>query len=227
MIVGATIGAIAGSVVLRPSNDLRPIAIAATAGAIFVGLSFVVQRFPSKPLPQLAPAYAPHIGRVVVTLGAVLSVVIAFNLLVRSDARSVPARSNAKDAVGPARTAPSQISAPSAPASSVVPTAPASPQPSVDPPAPTPETSSAPQATVVPESGPAATSPVSPFATPPASPPAPPPSTPTATPPAQSVPPATPQPTAVPSPTSIIPTIPTIPALPTLPPLPAPTIRLP
>ena len=216
IVVGATIGAIGGSVVLRPSDDLRPAAIAATAGAILLGLSFVLQRFASRPVPRLAAAYSSLIGRVVVTLAAALSVFLAFNLLVHSDARSVPARPNAQATVAPAPTAHSQLPNPIAPASSVVPIAPASPQTSVRPPAPRSDTSSAPQATVVPVSSPAATSPVSPFATPPASPPASPPAAPATASPAQSVPPATPQPTAIPSPTSIIPTIPTLPPLPTI-----------
>ena len=218
MVVGATIGAIGGSVVLRPSDDLRPLAVAAAAGAILLGLSFVVQFVASQPVPRLAPAYSSLIGRVVITLGAALSVVLVFNLLAPSDARSAPARPNAQATLAPAPTAHSQIPDPIATARSVVPIVPASPQPLGRPPAPTPDTSSAPQATVVPVSTPAATSSVSPFATPAPSPPAPPPSAPAAASPAQSVPPTTPQPTSIPAPTSIIPT---------LPPIPLPTIRLP
>lgn len=216
MVVGATIGAIGGSVALRPSDDLGPVVIAATVGAILLGLSVVVQWLASQPVSRLAPEYSSLIGRVVVTLGAALVVVLAFNLLVLSDASGVPARPNALATVAPARNAHSQIPSPIAPASSVPPIVPASPQPSGRPPAPTPTTSSAPQASVVPLSTPAAASSDSPPATPEAPPPSPPPSATATASPAQSVPPATPQPTAIPAPTSIIPTLP-----------PLPTIRLP
>jgi hypothetical protein len=201
VIVGATIGAIGGSVVLGTSDVLRPVAIAVAAGAILFGFTFPMQWLASQPVPRLAPAYSSLIGRVIVTVVAALSVVLVFNVLVAPEARSVPARRNAQATVGPMPVAP------------IVPT---SPHQVVRPPDATQPTSSAPRATVIPVSSPGATSPVSPFATPPASPQSPPPSAATAV-PAQSVVPATPQPTPVSSPPSIVPTLP----LPTLP------IRLP
>lgn len=222
IVVGATIGAICGSVVLGPNHDLRPVGIAVAAGVIVLGLTYPVQRFASQPGPRLAPAYQSLIGRAIVTLAAALSVVFTFNMLVASDARSVPARPNAQSTVGQVPGAPPpQVAAPIAPASSaglVAPVVPASPQPAVRPPAATQPTSHAPRATVAPVSSPAATSPVSPFATPRAATPSPPPSAPTAV-PAQTVAPATlqpatPEPTPVSSPPSIIPTLPPLPTLP-------------
>lgn len=205
IVVGTTIGAICGSVVLGPNHDLRPVGIPVAAGVIVLGLAYPVQRFASRPGPRLAPAYQSLIGRAIVTLAAALSVVLTFNVLVASDARSVPARPNAQSTVGQVPGAPpAQVAAPIAPASSagpVAPVVPASPQPAVRPPAATQPTSPAPRATVVPVSSPAATSAVSPFAKPPASPESPPPSATTAA-PAQSVPPA------------IIPTLPPLPTLP-------------
>ena len=38
IVVGATIGAICGSVVLGPNHDLRPVGIAVAAGVIVLGL---------------------------------------------------------------------------------------------------------------------------------------------------------------------------------------------
>lgn len=201
---------------LRPSDDLRLVAVAAIVGASLFGLSFMLQPFANQAVPRLVPAYSSLIGRVLVTLAAALSVVLVFNVLVAPDVRSVSARPNAQATVGPVPAAPSDIGAPIAPASSagpVVPVVPASPQPAVRPPAATGPTSSAARATLVPVSSPAATPPVSPFATPPASPQSPPPSVATAA-PAQSVAPATPQPTPVSSPPSIVPTLPPLPTLP-------------
>jgi hypothetical protein len=216
IVVGATIGTICGGLALRTSDDLRPVAGAVAAGAILLGLTFAMQSFASHPLPRVAPAYSSVIGRVVVTLAAALSVVLIFNVLVAPDTRSGPARPNAQATVGPVPAVPSQTPraiVPSSSAGPVAPPAPASPQPAVRPPSATKPTSSAPRATLVPVSSPAATSPVSPFATPPASPQSPRPSAATAA-PAQSVAPATAQPTPVSSPASIVPTLPPLPTLP-------------
>jgi hypothetical protein len=223
IIVGATIGAVGGSVAVGMSVDLRPVAVAVAAGAILLGLSFAMQRFASQPVARFAPAYSSITGRVIVTLAAVISVVLVFNLIVGSGARSVQARPNPQATVRPVPTPPSQIAGPISPAGTVVPVVPASPQQVVPPPAATTTTSFAPRATVQPLSSPAATSPVSPFATPPASPQSPPPSAATAapvqtvapaTPQAATAQPATPQPTPVSSPPSIVPTLPPLPTLP-------------
>jgi hypothetical protein len=225
IIVGATLGAIAGSIVPGTSVDLRPGAVAVAAGAILFGLTFALQRFASQPVARLVPAYSSLIGRVTVTLAAALSVVLVFNLLVASDARSVPTRPNAQATVGPVPAAPTQISAPTAPATSAGPVVPV--EPAARPPTATQATSSAPQATLVPLSSPAATSPVSPFATPQALPQSPPPSVPTAA-PVQTVAPATPQPaTAQPETPQPTPVSSQPPIIPTLPPLPTLPIRLP
>jgi len=219
IIVGATIGAICGSLALRTSDDIRPVAVAVAAGAVLLGLTFAMQLVPSRPVPRLAPAYSSLIGRAIVTLAAALSVLLVFNLLVAPDPRGVPPRPNAQATIAPVPAAPSQIAGPTTPAGTVVPVAPAvpaSPQQGVPPPTATVTESSARPATVQTAASPAATSPVSPFATQQAPPPSPPPSAAAATSPAASVAPATPQPTPVPSPLSIIPTLP-----------PLPTIRLP
>jgi len=222
IIVGATIGAICGSLALRTSDDIRPVAVAVAAGAVLLGLTFAMQLVPSRPVPRLAPAYSSLIGRAIVTLAAALSVLLVFNLLVAPDPRGVPPRPNAQATIAPVPAAPSQIAGPTTPAGTVVPVAPAvpgvpaSPQQGVPPPTATVTASSARPATVQTAASPAATSPVSPFATQQAPPPSPPPSAAAATSPAASVAPATPQPTPVPSPLSIIPTLP-----------PLPTIRLP
>jgi hypothetical protein len=221
IVVGATIGAIGGSVLLGTSVDLRPVAVAVAAGTILFGLTFAMKWLATQPVPHLAPAYSSLTGRVLVTLAAALSVVLVFNVLVAPEARSVPARRNAQATVAPMPAAPSQVAGPTNPVGTVVPVAPivqTSPRQVVRPPDAARPTSSAPRATVVPVSSPAATSPVSPFATPPASPQSPPPSAATAA-PVQSVAPATPQPaTPQPTPVSSAPSIvPTLPPLPTLP----------
>jgi hypothetical protein len=225
IVVGATIGAICGTLVVGTSDVLRPVAITVAAGAILFGFTFPMQWLASQRVPRLARAHSSRIGRVVVTLAAALSVVLVFNVLVAPDARSVPARRNAQATVGPVPAVPSQTPrsiAPSSSAGPVAPPAPASPQPAVRPPTATEPTSSAPRATVVPVSSPAATSAVSPFATP-ASPQSPPPSAATAapvqtvapaTPQAATPQPATPQPTPVSSPPSIVPTLGPLPTLP-------------
>ena len=153
IIVGATIGAICGSLALRTSDDIRPVAVAVAAGAVLLGLTFAMQLVPSRPVPRLAPAYSSLIGRAIVTLAAALSVLLVFNLLVAPDPRGVPPRPNAQATIAPVPAAPSQIAGPTTPAGTVVPVAPAvpgvpaSPQQGVPPPTATVTASSARPAT--------------------------------------------------------------------------------
>jgi hypothetical protein len=219
MIVGATIGGMVGGARLAQSDDLRLVALAATGGAALMGLTFALRLFSRRSNPRLSPV----LGRVVVTLAAIMTVVLTFNLLVATDGRRAPARPNAQATVRPELAAPAPLSSPRAPAGSVVPVAPESPRPAMHPSAAT-ATPPAPRGTGAPASSPAATTAVAPLATPRISPPSPPPSRqptlsqPPAPSPAQTVAPTTPQSSPTPAPVSIIPA---------LPPLPAPTIGLP
>jgi hypothetical protein len=207
IILGASLGAIVGSLAMISRDDLRAAALAVTAGVALLALTFAASRL-SPRVPRLAGTYASPIGRIVLTAAAVVVVAVAFNVLIDAGARgtSRPAgpTDNVKRSAAPA-AATQSIAPPRsiAPSSADVVT-PATPRPG----APAPAAPSAPVATPAAVTPSAAPAPAAPRSTP-----EPVGRTPS---PTQTLAVPAPSPTA--APTSIIPT---------LPPLPSATISVP
>jgi len=217
LILAATLGTIAGSLVLLSRDDLRPVAVAAAVGVVLLVLTFAARTLPPPRAPSVARVHSLRFGQVLVTFAGVAAIVFALNLLVGSEVRgtSAPAGSQTPS-VRPSSTATSQTAGPVAPiissppagttaASSVVPSA--TPAATAAPESAAPATSaSASPATSAPTTpSPAVTAPPTPAQT-------------------ASQSPQSPSAMPTPTPTSFLPTLPPVP---TLPPLPTATIRLP
>jgi hypothetical protein len=204
LIGGATLGAVVGLLVLV-LGTLPAAAAAAMVGApLLVVITVAARRLTRVRLPRLVPARSP-LGRVAITVGGLVLVVVAANVLLGADARGTPTR---RIDTSPT-TRPSSVPASVAPA----PTGKADTT-SVTPPGQQRSGASAPNATAAPTAAAATSAPASSGASRRTAAP----SVTTVPAPATTAPstPATASPHATPTsaPTSILPTLPPLPTLP-------------
>src|SRR6266545_4306850 len=89
IVLGATLGAIVGSLAFIGREDLRPAAFAAIAGAAVLALTFAIARLP---FPSLALRYARRIAQLGITLVAVAAVVAVLSMLASPEARVIRSR---------------------------------------------------------------------------------------------------------------------------------------